>query len=309
VGRVQGTEEAEWHRLLEAAPSDVELAPGITAADFLRFHVRPDDPPGAVFVPDVEYDVVGRDGGDRRPLVLHLYRRADPSERRPAVVFVHGGGWTGGHPFQQVRYAAAFAAAGYVTALVSYRLAGEALWPAALADVHAATRWVRANAATLGADPDRVALAGDSAGGHLALMAALTNRRWDPGDGDGDVRGDPDALVLWYPVVDLTAGADHPELHTLAIGLLGSDHPALLAEASPVEYVSPRCPPTLIQVGDGDDLTTAASISALVDALRAHGTDVSLHVEPDAGHVFDLVPANWPASRDRALAFLADVFA
>lgn len=305
---VRGREEAEWHRLLEAVDPDAEVAPGLTAGDFLSFHVRPEaDPPGSVFVPDVQYGLAAAEDGVTRPLWVHLYARTDVSERRPVVLFVHGGGWSGGHPFQQIRYAAACAEAGYVAGLVSYRLAGEARWPAALTDVLRAVGWARAHAGEYGGDAGRIALAGDSAGGHLALMAALGNPRWSPHDDPVD---GPDALALWYPIVDLTAGERHPVLHALAVDFLGSDDPARLAEASPIEHArlidtGDRCPPVLFQVGDRDDLTTCDSITRMATLLESIGVDVDLHVERDAGHVFDLTRANWPASRDRLLAFLA----
>ena len=114
-----------------------------------------------------------------RPLELDLYVPAGLEGPVPVVVYVHGGGWQRGSrrdppPLLDADFYEQIAAQGLAVAAVDYRLSGEARFPAPLEDVRAAVGWVRDHAADYGLDPGRVFLWGDSAGGHLALLAALT---------------------------------------------------------------------------------------------------------------------------------------
>ena len=117
-----------------------------------------------------------------RPLLLDLYLPAPGTASGAAIVYVHGGGWAVG---TRRRFGRAFVAwsptpldllaqAGFVVATVDYRLSGEAHFPAQLHDVKAAVRWIRGNAGPLGVDSTRVVAWGESAGGHLAMLAGLT---------------------------------------------------------------------------------------------------------------------------------------
>ena len=126
-------------------------------------------------VPDLRYgEVLGF-----RPLELDLYVPDGLEGPVPVVVYVHGGGWQRGSrrdppPLLDADFYDQIAAQGLAVAAVDYRLSGEARFPAPLQDVRAAVGWVRDHAADYGLDPGRVFLRGDSAGGHLALLAALT---------------------------------------------------------------------------------------------------------------------------------------
>ena len=185
-------DESTWLVDERSGPQDRVVAPNLTVGDLVAFHRRPPTPPGWCFEPSVPF---GSTGPGQRPLVLHLYRPAavTAGSSRPAIVLVHGGAWTAGHPFIHIRRAALLAARGWVAATVTYRRAGEALWPAALDDVQAAVAWLRDRAEVLGVDPARIAVAGDSAGGHLAALTAL------------DPANQVAAAALWYPFTDLRA--------------------------------------------------------------------------------------------------------
>lgn len=101
--------------------------------------------------------------------------RPDNDTIYPALIMVHGGGWSSGNKQLQIPMAQRIAAHGYVTVPVEYRLTPEAKYPAALHDIKTAIRWVRKNASKLGIDPDRIAISGCSAGAMLATLAGVTN--------------------------------------------------------------------------------------------------------------------------------------
>jgi acetyl esterase/lipase len=226
--------------------------------------------------------------------VAHVYRRHDPTTRRPGILFVHGGGWEGGHPFAHIRRAALLAGDGFVTATIAYRHAPAARWPAQLDDVRSAIGWLRARADELGLDPQRLVLAGDSAGAHLAAMAALTA---EPGAG-------LTALVLWYPIVDL---ARVPQLQREVRALLGSSAPAAMAAASPLMHVTDAAPPTLTMAGEDDEVVPIEATLEFHRALDARGVKNDLVLYPDEGHAFDFAPASWERSFEHCRDFLAGV--
>ncbi len=139
-------------------------------------------------------------GADGTELPIRIYWPSTSDEPLPVVVFFHGGGWViGGIDSHdgQVREMVNRTAMVYVS--VDYRLAPEARFPAAAEDCYAATQWVAANAASIGADADRLGVAGDSAGGNLAAVVALMARD----------RGGPAIAhqLLIYPCCDMDANA------------------------------------------------------------------------------------------------------
>src|SRR6186713_3105921 len=133
-------------------------------------------PAGVMALADVEYSRIER----FRPLILDVYLPPDRVEPKPLIVYVHGGGWRGGHTRQSGAFAdfpavlADLASRGYVVASVEYRLSGEAPFPAPLDDVRTAIRFLKANARKYGIDTARTGIFGGSAGGQLAVLEAVT---------------------------------------------------------------------------------------------------------------------------------------
>ena len=126
-----------------------------------------------------------RDGAD---LVLDLYLPAEPVRRPiPVIVFLHGGGWSGGTRTTGPDFRRYFAQDGFAMASIEYRLTPSITFPANVEDVRTAVRWLRANARSLALDPDRICLWGTSAGGHLAAVAGLAPRGMFEGNGNLDV--------------------------------------------------------------------------------------------------------------------------
>ncbi len=222
-----------------------------------------------------------------RPLELDLYLPS-ADELSPVVVYVHGGGWQRGSrrdppPLLEADFYDQIAAQGLAVAAIDYRLSGEARFPAPLEDVRTAVDWVRDNAAAYGLDPGRVCLWGDSAGGHLVLLAALTG---------AIVR----AAVAWFPVTDLLGmpsdlaeaggvpdlGPDSREARLL--GAPASSVPDLARQASPVTHAQAGAPPILLLHGMVDDLVPAAQSVRLAEALGRAKARVELELVPGATH-------------------------
>ena len=217
----------------------------------------------------------------------------------PAIVILHGGGWGLGHRRRIWLDLPDVAAQGFVAATVSYRLAktGEDTpsvdgFPAALQDVKAAIRFLRANSAEYAIDPQQIGITGDSAGGHLALLAALTR----PADGlDGPVPPDApsaavQAVVDLYGPTDLARLADDkPASRLLLVPFMGG-LPAALPDpyrrASPLSYVRRDAPPILMLHGTADPLVPLAQSQWLDTALTDVGAPHRLVTLSGAGHGF-----------------------
>jgi acetyl esterase/lipase len=169
---------------------------------------------------NVEKDVVvGKDGGVE--LRCDVYRPPAGTEKRMALLHLHGGGFARGSKDTLGPKLAPIMARGYLSVALEYRLSGMAKWPAQLEDIKTAIRWMRANADSLAIDTKRIATVGYSAGGHLALFAA--------GAADMQLA----ACVAFYPVVELS------KENVLALLPPGSDDAAVRA-ASPITYVLRR---------------------------------------------------------------------
>jgi len=260
-------------------------------------------PEGRLLYRDVVYAAVP----GFRHLLLDL--TVPPAEQPvPLVVWLHGGAWRhGSHkPVGALpwlgRLTERVLASGLALAAVQYRLSGETPFPGQLHDVKAAIRWLRAFGGRLGVDPDRIGVWGESAGGHLAALAALTGD--NPADAategaqgvvgvDSRVRagvdfyGPADLLRLGEQSGD-TAPIDHdaadsPE--SLLVGGPVQDDRAAAAFAGPITHVHAQAPPLLIVHGERDRLVPCAQSRDLAAALVGVGAPVEFVPVPGADHV------------------------
>lgn len=250
--------------------------------------------------PRVVRDAVFAEPQGYRPLSADIYLPA--TSHPPVIVFVHGGGWRQGSRRTFCPGLSAEASFGRLTARgwavvsIDYRLSGEAVFPAQLQDVSAAIEWVQHDGvAEYGLDAERLALWGESAGGHLAALAALQP--------DSGVR----AVVDWYGPSDLLT---LPQPDDVALsreaGLLGgavTALPDLARAASPVHAVHSVAPPFLLAHGLADQAVPSSQSVAFADALNAAGARVSLQLVDGADHLWRGL-ANVDVVFDPALEFL-----
>lgn len=229
-----------------------------------------------------------------------VYRPARDSA--PVIVYVHGGGWTEGSATDIGHDLRWFADRGWLVVSVNYRLASpsHATWDEAHRDVACALVWVRTHAARWGGDAERLAFAGDSAGGTLALTVAYAAAQGRAQSGCGGSVPVPDAVVVQYPVADLRdayangypAGLAEPTVFIERyLGGVPDGVPERLQAVSPDTYVSAAAPPTLIVEPDRDGLIPTAGVVRFAERARAAGVAVTLVRLPYANHAFDQMAA------------------
>ncbi|MBT7299576.1 MAG: alpha/beta hydrolase fold domain-containing protein [Victivallales bacterium] len=236
------------------------------------------------------------DDNPRHRLDLYVPKEPKGNDPLPVLVYIHGGGWKNGDKNGGGRRVAEFVASGkYAGASIGYRLTGEAKWPAQLHDCKAGIRWLKANAGKYNIDPERIAVWGTSAGGHLVSMLGVTNGREDMEGTLGEhlAQDSQVACVLdWYGPSNLftiheqrgRVQKQSPE--SLLIGGYAKDVPEMGRSASPITHVTARCPPFLIAHGDRDGTVPFAQSVEFVEAMRKAGVDpapVLLQFE-GAGH-------------------------
>jgi acetyl esterase/lipase len=293
-------------KVLKAVPFQLTTDGGVEAArqrfrDLPRRQVHPE-----VHTEDRTIE------GPAGPIRIRIYRPPTTQETLPVVVFLHGGGWCVGDLDSYDGDARSHAVgADAVVVSVEYRLAPEHPYPAAVEDSWAATQWVAANADQLGADPDRTAVAGDSAGGNLAAVVALLAR---------DAGGPPIRFqLLWYPATtwdtslpSFAENADAPLLDRASVGGFGrwyvgdldlSEMPATLAPGRAEDLT--ELPPAYIAVAGHDPLRDDGARYA--ELLTAAGVPVQLHNAETLIHGYlgyaGVVPAA-TAAAERGLAAL-----
>lgn len=196
------------------------------------------------------------------------------SDSRPAIVFFHGGGWTGGSPGQFTEHSKYLATRGMVCVQVQYRLLDKkASEPPVTCcrDAKSAMRWVRSRASELGIDPDRIASGGGSAGGHLAAFVGMVEGIDDPED-DTKVQAKSNAMCLFNPVFD--NGPDG-----WGAKRVGNRY----AEFSPFHNVSKDDPPAIVFLGSKDALVPVET----AHQFRQKMTDVGIKAEV---HIFEGMP-------------------
>lgn len=220
--------------------------------------------------------VVYKTIGDRQ-LKLHIFNPDGhhATDQRPVFLAIHGGGWTGGNANVFFPFAEYFAEQGMVGISMEYRLCDQRRNTTVfdcVRDTRSAVRWIRAHAEQLGINPDQIIVMGGSAGGHLALSAALFNQVNEDTD-DQSVSARPDALILMYPVID-----------TSAAGYGQAKIGDRWRELSPVHNVAGQLPPALIFHGTGDDVTPYPAAASFQEQSLHAGNDSTLITKPAGRH-------------------------
>jgi acetyl esterase/lipase len=211
------------------------------------------------------------------------------AQARPAVILIHGGGWSAFDKSTMRGMGGFLSRSGFVAFSVDYRLytAGQNRWPAQLDDVQRAVRWVRAHASKYGVDPDRMGAFGHSAGAQLAALLGME-----------DTRDNSDPALAKYSsrvqaVVDVSGPSDFTTNHdpdgdaflTSFLGASYTKDPEIWREASPVFHVSRKDAPFLIVHGTRDEDVPIAQAQELYDKLKSAGVPVSF-VKVDDVHTF-----------------------
>ena len=214
-------------------------------------------------------------------LKIHIFFPGDwmASDRRPAILFLFGGGFITGSPDQLFSKAAYFASRGMVAAASEYRIKSkhDTLPDKSVEDTASAVKWLRLKADTLGIDPKRIVAAGASAGGTAAAVIAVTDE-FNPRDEDSSISSHPDALVLLNPAmgtVPLPPGAQKPPEEVVRSWARMYAH---------FERPEKGNPPTIMFFGTKDSLLAPGK--AYCRKSLAAGNRVELFLAPEQGHGF-----------------------
>jgi len=240
---------------------------------------------------EVRMEVPYGSGGDvelTTDLFLPPREFTDP---RPAMLYIHGGGWRAGSPTQFYRHAARLAEKGVVGSCCRYRFAPEFTFPAAVHDVKAAVRALRASAEELNIDGRRIGVLGGSAGGHLAAILATTAGipELDGDAGHAEQPGDVQLGVLLNPVTDMTAFVRGTNLHPAALQFMGAmpeEIPEAYKLASPLLHIDANTPPCLLVHGAADTTVPCDQSAMFAGAMKSRGLRADLILVDGVGHGF-----------------------
>jgi xylan 1,4-beta-xylosidase len=246
-----------------------------------------DLPPGVIAKPGITYQRYGP-----REMRLDLFQPIGKGPF-PAVIVVHGGAWITGNHAMENPFAMELARRGYVAATVEYRLANEAKYPAAIHDLKASIRWLRANSALYNIDPNRIAAVGASAGGHLVALLGATNGMTnfeEDGDNPRISSAVQSVVDIDGPVTFIDPGNIEKEIkgpfdtNTRFVGGTFNEKPDVWREASPITHVNSRSAPVLfINSSSYRPFQQREEMRAKLNAL---GIVSEIVVIPDTPHPF-----------------------
>jgi acetyl esterase/lipase len=275
----------------------VVVAPAAPAQQPAPAPQRPSLPAGVVADYGVSYVA---DGDSSQTLdIFFPEKRADRPQ--PLLVWIHGGGWSGGSKKQLPYLNLNQLPRGYIVASIEYRFSRKAIFPAQIQDCQAAIRWLRARAAKYNIDPSRIGVGGESAGGHLAALVGVSGGKnaFAPIGGNEDQSDRVQAVCDFYGPTDFWTIVTQAEqdknvknvfkwnngdpFSKLIGANIGQDKQKCDA-VSPVHYVSNDSPPFLILHGDRDRLVPYAQSVEFADLLTKAGVKVTLQRVPGAGH-------------------------
>lgn len=221
-----------------------------------------------------------------RPYYAKMYGDMSFLPKLPVILNIGGGAWRHSTPFFHLPELTYFANNGYLVASIGYTVSSDGAFPDQIEDVKSAIRFIRKNAAMFGADPDKIALIGDSAGGHLAALAGVTGGKGLFLNGDDlEISDIVSAVVSYYGPFDLTDKDFSPLSNdTLFFDFLRNNAGHTSKEeilkkaemASPIRYVDGKCPPFLILHGTGDLFINPNQAKKMYEKLTECGVDADL---------------------------------
>ncbi len=237
----------------------------------------------------VVYKKTVNGAGKEIELEMNVFEPANhkATDKTPAIVLFYGGGWSGGEPELFFAHATYLASRGMMAFVPEYRTKNSAKTTPfeAVTDAKSALRWTRENAKDLGIDPNRIAAAGSSAGGHLAATAALISGMDEPTE-NAAVSSRPNALILYNSVIDLSPAG------------YGNERVGPKWESiSPLQHVQPGDPPTILFHGTADKTVPYANAVAFEKAMKDAGNRVELVTLRGVGHGFAYRPAKKDANK------------
>ena len=239
---------------------------------------------------------------DDRPLQAAIYFPLPAEASAPVFAYIHGGGFMIGSATETAADLRWFADRGWLVISIDYRLftPGNPTWDKAPADVACGLAWIFANATRLGGDPQRIVLAGDSAGGNLAVNLGFGAALGRVKSSCGQVPV-PSAIVVQYPAVNPVAiyergfpvpGFEPKMLMTGYIGGTLDEFPERVLAISSSTYLSSRAPPTLVIEPEKDGLVVSESVYDFVERAKAAGANITLVRISFANHIYNQVAAN-----------------
>jgi len=272
------------------------------------------DPPFKLYtntqmISDIVY---GQGGG--RDLLLDLYLPKKGFPPYPAIVFIHGGGWHGGTKNSQVdRQASYLADKGIVCVSIDYRLADEAKFPAAIEDCKAAVRWVRANAKKYNIDPDKIAAAGNSAGGHLATLLGTSGgvKELEGTGGNPEYSSRVNMVISLFGPTDFNELVKHSRNREVVPSFLGGtpeEIPEQYKLASSVTHVDGSDPPFLIFHGTDDPVVPLEQSLKLKELLEKVGVPVKMYTIEGQKHGYNDRPPYFYSNLARIEEFIKETF-
>jgi acetyl esterase/lipase len=241
----------------------------------------------------IEKDIVYAQYGAREVL-LDLYLPKDrPAGPLPCVVVIHGGGWKTGDKQRFARHAAYLASKGFAAACIGYRLMPEATIPQCIEDAKAAVRWVRANGARYGIDPNRIGAIGGSAGAHLVAMLGTSYKvaKLEGAGGNPGVSSRVQAVVAMAAPTDFTVPHERRQFDKETATLI-----------SPVTYVDKDSAPLLLLHGEADALVPMQQSEELLAKYQAAGASAEL-IKNKGPHGFWNQDPMFTETMDRAVVF------
>ena len=241
-------------------------------------------------VRDVVYSTApGKDNKSTELKMDCAFLKQSNGKPMPVIIYIHGGGWSGGNRAIGLPFSVAFARGGYFACTISYRLSGQAIFPAQVHDVKAAVRFLREHAEQLAIDPNRIGVWGHSAGGHLSAMLGVTGNDHTLDGVAGNQFSDSTVQAVVdvsgpTDLVRIAPGGNGGPMIAQFLGGTVRDKPDAAKAASPINYVDGQDAPFLIIQGGQDNLVPDEQAEIMHKALTEAGVECEYLYIAESGH-------------------------
>lgn len=273
------------------------------------------EPDYSVIYPDAEFipEIVYGKGGDK-DLKLDLFLPKSAQSPYFGIIFIHGGAWRGLSKEYLKEWGYYFANQGILSVSIDYRLSGEAKFPAAIEDCKCAVRWLRANAEKYRLLSDKIAVFGESAGGHLAALLGTSGgiMELEGTGGNPGFSSRPDLVIPVYAVLDLKQRAEEAKAVNNAlnefIGCSIYECPDKYIKASPITYIDHSDPPFLLFHSTADSVVPYKHSVIFERHLKDAGVPVEFSTTIGGKHGYVLWEPHFKATCEQIIYFMNKYF-